>query len=433
MVEDGRGAVPDRKVVNGERLAVNGERKAEVLAVIPARGGSKGIPRKNIRNFAGHPLIAYSIEAALQAKTVTRVIVSTDDEEIAAVARQYGADVPFLRPAEFAQDRTLDLPVFQHALRWLAEHEDYHPDVVVQLRPTSPVRPPTLVDEAVCLLLDHPEADSVRGVVPAGQNPHKMWRIDAETGRMKPLLTVEGIAEPYNAPRQALPPVFWQTGHIDAIRPRVFDQDSMSGSVILPVMIDPPYTVDIDTPKDWARSEWLVWHSDLDIVYPGHKRRSIPAQVDLVVFDFDGVLTDNRVWNDADGRELVASYRSDSIGLNNLRKAGIGAMVLSTEVNPVVAARCRKLKLDVVQGVEDKAVALTNILFDRGLDPANVIYVGNDTNDLPCFPIVASAIAVADSQPQVLRSADIVLTHSGGHGAVRELCDLLIQRKSFSS
>jgi CMP-N-acetylneuraminic acid synthetase len=99
------------------------------------------------------------------------VIVSTDDEEIAAVARQYGAEVPFMRPPEFAQDQSLDLPVFQHAVDWLAEHENYHPDVVVQLRPTSPVRPPTLVDEAVNLLLSHPEADSVRGVVPAGQNP----------------------------------------------------------------------------------------------------------------------------------------------------------------------------------------------------------------------------------------------------------------------
>jgi N-acylneuraminate cytidylyltransferase len=116
-------------------------KRPEVLAVIPARGGSKGIPRKNIRNFAGHPLIAYSIEAALLAKTVTRVIVTTDDEEIAAVARQYGAETPFIRPAEYAQDQTLDLPVFQHVIAWLAENENYHPDVVVQLRPTSPVVP----------------------------------------------------------------------------------------------------------------------------------------------------------------------------------------------------------------------------------------------------------------------------------------------------
>ena len=98
--------------------------RPEVLAIIPARGGSKGIPHKNIRKFAGYPLIAYSIAAGLQAQTVTRVILSTDDPEIAAVGRKWGADVPFMRPAEFAQDTTTDLPVFEHALKWLAEHED---------------------------------------------------------------------------------------------------------------------------------------------------------------------------------------------------------------------------------------------------------------------------------------------------------------------
>ena len=404
-------------------------KRPEVLAVIPARGGSKGIPRKNIRNFAGHPLIAYSIEAALLAKTVTRVIVTTDDEEIAAVARQYGAETPFIRPAEYAQDQTLDLPVFQHVIAWLAENENYHPDVVVQLRPTSPVRPPTLVDEAVSLLLEHPEADSVRGIVPAGQNPHKMWRLDAATGQMRPLLTVEGIDEPYNAPRQALPPVFWQTGHIDAIRPRVFAQGSMSGKVILPVMVDPAYTVDIDTPKDWARSEWLVWHSDLDIVYPGHKRRPLPQPVELIVFDFDGVMTDNRVWVDQDGREMVAAYRSDNLGLLGLRRMGVRLIVLSTEANPVVAARCKKIKMDYIQSVDNKAARLKEYLAENQIDPAHVVYLGNDINDLPCFPLVGCAVVVADALPAARRAADIVLSRPGGHGAVRELCDLLLNRQ----
>lgn len=400
----------------------------EVLAIIPARGGSKGIPRKNIRNFAGHPLIAYSIEAGLQARTVTRVIVSTDDEEIAAVARRYGADVPFLRPAEIAQDQTLDLPVFQHALAWLQEHENYCPDVVVQLRPTSPIRPPALVDEAVSLLLANPEAGSVRGVVPAGQNPYKMWRIQGD--RMLPLLNAPGVVEPYNAPRQILPPAFWQTGHVDAIRPAVIRAGSMSGEVILPVMIDPPYTVDIDTPKDWARSEWLVWHSGLEIVYPGGPRRPLPERVDLVVFDFDGVMTDNRVWVSEDGHEMVAANRSDSLGIRAMRENGIDSIILSMEVNPVVSARARKMKMAVVQGQEDKASALQVILAERNIDPRHVVYVGNDTNDLPCFPLVACAVAVADAQPVVLRQADLILNCPGGHGAVRELCDLLVARVS---
>jgi N-acylneuraminate cytidylyltransferase len=408
--------------------------RPEVLAVVQARGGSKGIPRKNIRSFAGFPLVAYSIAAGLQAATVTRTIVSTDDEEIAAVSRQYGAEVPFLRPAEYAQDQSLDLPLFEHALTWLSQHEGYRPDVVVQLRPTSPLRPPGLVDEAVELLLAHPEADSVRGVVPAGQNPHKMWKIHPETGRMNPLLEVKGIKEPYNAPRQILPPVYWQTGHIDALRPSVFlEKHSMSGDVILPVLIDPSYTVDIDTMRDWQRYEWMVWHGGLDLVVPGKPRRSIPDDVELIVFDFDGVMTDNRVWVNEEGREWVAANRSDSLGLSRLRETGMQAVVLSTETNPVVSARCRKLNIPVLQGIEDKAGALKSILAERQVDPARVIFVGNDINDVPCFLLVGCAVVVADAQPAARLVADVVLTRNGGHGAVRELCDLLLQKRLSAS
>ncbi len=403
--------------------------RPEVLAVIPARGGSKGIPHKNIRNFAGHPLIAYSISAGLQAKTVTRVILSTDDPQIAEVGRQCGAEVPFMRPEELAQDQTTDLPVFEHALRWLAENENYHPDVVLQLRPTSPVRPVSLVDEAVKLLLEHPEADSVRGVVPSGQNPHKMWRIDSETGRMKNLLDVPGIAEPYNAPRQILPAVYWQTGHIDAIRPRtILEQASMSGKVILPVLIDPRFTVDIDNLSDWQRAEWLVYYGGLEMVDPGKRRRPLPAKPALVVFDFDGTMTDDRVWVDAEGHEFVAANRSDGMGIGLLRKAGIPAIVISTEVNKVVEARCRKLGIPVVQGVQDKTVVLSQYLAEQKIDPQQVVYVGNDVNDLPCFPLVGCAVAVADAHPSVLRQADFILSRNGGFGAVRELCDRILQQ-----
>src|SRR5512146_3332460 len=236
----------------------------EILALIPARGGSKGIPRKNIRLFAGYPLIAWSIAAAKQSSFVTRLIVSTDDPEIAAVARECGAETPFLRPSELAQDNTTDLPVFEQALAWLDENEGYQPEVLVQLRPTSPIRPKDCVDNAVKILLAHGDADCVRGVVPAGQNPHKMWRFAGENQPMKPLLQVEGIAEPYNAPRQSLPPVYWQTGHIDAIRAEtILRKGSMSGDVILPLLIDPRFTVDIDSLNDWRRAEWLVQEGDL--------------------------------------------------------------------------------------------------------------------------------------------------------------------------
>jgi len=301
---------------------------------------------------------------------------------------------------------------------------------VVQLRPTSPIRPRDCVDQAVRLLQEHPEADCVRGVVPAGQNPHKMWRIDPATGRMAPLLSVPGIDEPYNAPRQNLPPVFWQTGHIDAIRPAVIlEKGSMTGETILPLIIDPRYTVDLDNLYDWAKYEWLVAFGGLDFVSPGEPRRPMPEDIDLLVLDFDGVLTDNRVWTDQDGRESVAANRSDSEGLSRLRKAGVEALVISKEVNPVVAARCRKLKLPFVQGIEEKGPALRRLLEERGVDPGRVVYLGNDTNDLPCFPLVGWAAAVADAHAEVVRRADFTLTKKGGRGAVRELCDLILSRK----
>jgi N-acylneuraminate cytidylyltransferase len=405
-------------------------RKPEVLAIIPARGGSKGIPRKNIRDFAGFPLIAYSIKAATQSHVVTRTIVSTDDEEIATIAREYDAETPFLRPSEFAEDNTTDLPVFQHALTWLAKHEGYHPDVVVQLRPTSPIRPLDCVNEAVRTLLDYPEADSVRGVVESAQNPYKMWRVESKSGYMTALIGVEGIPEAYNAPRQKLPFVYWQTGHVDAIRPHVIlEKKSMSGGVILPLIIDQRYAIDLDNPSDWIQAEVLVRDGGLTFVDPAKQRRSLPGKVSLLVMDFDGVLTDNRVWVSERGEETIAANRSDSLGLAILKQQkGVDNLVISKERNPVVEARCRKLRIPVLQAVDDKAAALLTYLADLKINVGEVVYVGNDTNDLPCFPIAAFVFAPADAHPEVVRKADWVLEKKGGHGAVRELCDILLSR-----
>jgi YrbI family 3-deoxy-D-manno-octulosonate 8-phosphate phosphatase len=403
--------------------------KPEVLALIPARGGSKGIPRKNIRPFMGQPLIAFSIAAGLQAHSVTRVIVTTDDEEIAGVARVCGAETPFLRPPELAQDHTLDLPVFQHALNWLAQHEDYHPDVVVHLRPTTPIRPPDLVDRSVSLLLAHLEADSVRGITPAHQNPFKMWLMDGDDKPIRPVTTVPGIDEPYNSPRQILPTAYTHTGLIDIIRPAtILELNSMSGRTILPILFDPAYDADLDTPQDWKRAEQRVLHDMLKLVWPGKPPRGMPETVRLLMLDFDGVLTDNRVWVDQEGREMVAANRSDSLGIIRLRQAGVETFVISLETNPVVAARCRKMKVPYIQGENDKAAVLNRLLRERNVDASEVVYLGNDVNDLPCFPLVGWAVAVADAMPEVARQADFVLTRPGGHAAVRELCDMLVEQ-----
>ena len=399
-------------------------KKAEILALIPARGGSKSVPRKNIRPLAGHPLLSYSIAAGLQASSVSRVIVSTDDEEIAGIARSYGAEVPFIRPAALAQDDTTDFPVFKHALDWLAENESYVPDIVVQLRPTSPLRPPDCVDRAIHILIENPRADSVRGVIPSGQNPYKMWRID-EDSRMQPLLD-EGFVEPYNMPRQQLPATYWQTGHIDAIRRATIEAGSLTGEYILPLILDPRYAVDIDTDRDHARAEWIIRQGDLPLILPGRTPRGLPERVELVVFDFDGVFTDNRVWVNAKGEEWVAADRSDGWGIARLKERGVHVVVVSTERNPVVKARCNKLGIDVVQAVDDKAWAVESLLAEHHVQPEHVIFVGNDANDIPAFPLVACALVVQDAHPSALVQADIVLDHRGGFGAVREVCDRIL-------
>lgn len=402
--------------------------KKEILAIIPARGGSKGIPHKNIRYFAGYPLIGYSIAAGLQSEYVTRVLVSTDDEEIAETAKGFGAEVPFMRPAHLAQDTSLDLPVFQHALTWLQENEKYRPDLVVQLRPTSPIRPIILIDQAIQMMLDHPHADSLRGVVPAGQNPYKMWQIGDE-GLLKPLIRVDGLDEPYNSARQELPPVYWQTGHIDVIRTdTILKKGSMSGDLILPFLIEPKYSIDLDNELDWHRNEWYVREMDLDMVYPGYIPRPWPEKVSLVVFDFDGVMTDNSVWVNGEGVESVSANRADGMGIEMLQAAGIRSVIISTEPNPVVAARAKKIGLPYFHGVNDKSHVLLDFLEREKIPAAETIYLGNDVNDLPCFPIVARAFVVADAHPVVKKQADFILTHAGGHGAVRELCDILIER-----
>lgn len=408
----------------------------QVVAIVQARGGSKGIPRKNIKPLRGIPLIAYSIAAGLQAQTVDRVIVSTDDDEIAAVAQQWGAEVPFRRPAEHATDTATDLPVFEHALGWLAKHEGYLPELVVQLRPTSPIRPVDCIDRAVALLRQNPQADSVRGVVPSGQNPYKMWRIPDPGGPMQPLLDSE-FDEPYNMPRQKLPPTYWQTGHIDVLRQEtIMQQHSMSGDTILPLLIDPAYMIDIDSPLDWDKAEWMLERLEIEYVRPQHPgvdriQRAL-QRVRLLVLDFDGVLTDDRVWVSEEGIEMVAAHRGDGLGIEMLREIGIEPTVLSREANPVVAARCRKLKITLQQGIRDKVPALQAILAERGLTPDQVIYVGNDVNDLGPMSVAGLSVAVADAHPTVRQQADLILTRRGGHGAVRELCDRIIAAQKVS-
>lgn len=226
----------------------------EVLALIPARGGSKSVPRKNIKPLMGKPMIAWAIEHALSSRHITRVIVTTDDSEIADIALAYGAEVPFLRPAEYAHDLSVDLEYHRHALEWLQDHENYLPSMVINLRPTPPARRPEIIDHAIELFAAHPEIDSLRSVHLAAASPFKMWTIDGQ-GYMHPVLSLPGVVEPYNQPRQLLPLVYWQDGYIDITRPQVIlKQNSCTGRIIMPFIIDDP-AADVDYPEQLGDAE----------------------------------------------------------------------------------------------------------------------------------------------------------------------------------
>lgn len=222
-----------------------------VLAVIPARSGSKSVKDKNIRLMNGKPMLAYSIEHALAAKKINRTIVSTDSKRYADIALKFGAEVPFLRPLEISGDTSLDIEVFEHALKFLKERDNYVPDIVVQLRPTYPIRRVSDIDNMIQQLIDDSTIDSVRCIAPAKEVAYKMWRMN-DDGIITPLLT--DIPEAYNMPRQQLPKIYYQNACIDVVRTEVItEQHSMSGKRIKGYVMT--HNFDIDTEEEFLNAE----------------------------------------------------------------------------------------------------------------------------------------------------------------------------------
>ena len=235
---------------------------AVATSPIPARGGSKGVPGKNLALLAGKPLIAYSIEDSLNCSLVGRTIVSTDDPKIAEVARSYGAEVPFLRPSEISQDETPDFPVFLHTLEWLKVNEGFTPDIIVQLRPTTPLRPFGLIERAIELIDQNKEADCVRSVRESVYTPYKMWQLDGPF--LKPFTKLKN-KESYNMPRQQLPKVFYHDGVLDVIRSStILEKKSVTGTKILPLLMEESFlVVDIDKPVDLLVAEVFLKHNQM--------------------------------------------------------------------------------------------------------------------------------------------------------------------------
>ncbi len=230
---------------------------SEILAIIPARSGSKGLIDKNILPIDGHPLIAYSIKAALEAKYISRVIVNTDSKKIANIANYYGAEIPFIRPMNLASDDSTDYDVFRHCIENLFMTEGYKPDYIVQLRPTSPIRPSGLIDE--CITKIHKtKFTSLRVVTESPLTPYKMWQVEDE-GELIQLIDHSEYLEPFNMPRQKLPKTYWQVGTLDIVKAStILKEKTMSGNKIMSHIIPGNISIDIDDINSFKAAEEII-------------------------------------------------------------------------------------------------------------------------------------------------------------------------------
>ncbi|MDT3726004.1 N-acylneuraminate cytidylyltransferase [Streptomyces sp. DSM 41972] len=492
-----------------------------VLAVIPARGGSKGVPAKNLAPVGGVPLVARAVRECRAARHVTDVVVSTDDAAIAETARQAGAEV-VLRPADLAGDTATSEAAVLHALD---AHEALHGarvDVVLLVQCTSPFLTREDVDGVAAAVVDG-DADTAVTVAPfhgfvwretaagtagataSGQaGPAGTGTAAAETA----VVTAGSVAGPADtasgpaaiavgtagsaagtagggagaAGRAAGPAetavvtagsVAGPAGtasrpagsaaatgarttgegaatargghgvnHDKAFRPRRQDrpQDFLETGAAYAmdvaglrehghrffgrtglVRTDPARVLEVDDPHDLARARALA-----PLLDAGRTGLPTADDIDAVVLDFDGTQTDDRVLIDADGREFVSVHRGDGLGVAALRRGGLKLLILSTEQNPVVAARARKLKIPVLHGVDRKDLALKQWCEEQGIAPERVLYVGNDVNDLPCFALVGWPVAVASAHDAVRGAARAVTTVPGGAGAVREIAGWIL-------
>ncbi|MGW2478901.1 cytidylyltransferase domain-containing protein [Streptomyces sp. NPDC001571] len=377
----------------------------KVLAVIPARGGSKGVPGKNLASVAGVPLVVRAVLACRAARLVTDVVVSTDDPAIAAAARSAGADV-VVRPAGISGDTASSEAAVLHAL-------DAHPDarVVLLVQCTSPFLTREDVEGVAAAVLE----DGAETAVTVAPFHGFLWRED-ELGGGQGM----GHDKSFRPRRQDRPQDFLETGAAYAMDAEGFrtHQHRFFGRTAL-VRTDPARVLEIDEPHDLDRARALA---------PVLDRLPTPTRddVDAVVLDFDGTQTDDKVLIDSEGRELVAVHRGDGLGIAALRRAGLRLLVLSTEQNPVVAARARKLQIPVLHGIDRKDLALKQWCEDEGVDPQRVLYAGNDVNDLPCFALAGWPVAVGSAHDSVRAAARAVTRTPGGEGAIREIAAWLL-------
>lgn len=422
----------------GQATAGRAKPVRRVLAVIPARGGSKGVPAKNLLPVGGVPLVARAVRECVAARLVTDVVVSTDDQAIAAAAREAGAEV-VLRPAAIAGDTATSEAAVLHAMD---AHEALHGsvvDAVLLVQCTSPFIIREDIDGVAGAVVEN-GADTALTVAPfhgfiwrdADDDPtavdtERTRAVGGTTTVANTTATDGGYGvnhdKSFRPRRQDRPQDLLETGAAYAMnaaglrehKHRFFGRTEL-------VRTDPARVLEIDDPHDLARARALA------PLFDANRPGTLPTadDIDAVVLDFDGTQTDDRVLIDSEGREFVSVHRGDGLGIAALRKSGLTMLILSSEKNPVVAARARKLQIPVLHGIDRKDLALKQWCEEQGIAPERVLYVGNDVNDLPCFALVGWPVAVASAHDVVRGAARAVTTVPGGDGAIREIASWIL-------
>ncbi|MFG2428618.1 cytidylyltransferase domain-containing protein [Streptomyces sp. NPDC048590] len=392
-----------------------------VLAVIPARGGSKGVPAKNLARVGGVPLVARAVRACLSSPEVTDVVVTTDDPAISDAAKAAGEALGesarlhcVQRPAAIAGDTATSEAAVLHALHsYETAAHGRKADVVLLVQCTSPFITREDID-GVAAAVAREGADTAVTVAPFHGF---VWRDGTPVEDDTYGVNHDKAVRPR---RQDRPQDYLETGAAYAMDVEGFrtHRHRFFGHTAL-VPTDPARVLEIDDPHDLARARALA---------PLLDPSPLPtlADIDAIVLDFDGTQTDDRVLIDSDGREIVAVHRGDGLGIAALRRTGVPILILSTEQNPVVAARARKLQVPVLHGIDRKDLALKQWCEEQSVAPDRVLYVGNDVNDLACFGLAGWPVAVANAHDSVRAAARAVTTNPGGSGAIREIAAWLL-------
>lgn len=383
----------------------------QTVAIIPARGGSKGVPRKNVLRVGGIPLVARAVRAAREVRAIDRVVVTTDDEQIAGIAEEWGAEI-VRRPEALAGDAATSEDAVLHAMDELSER-GVSIDVVAFLQATSPFIPSGALTDAISRV----HAGSADSVFAARETYEFCWA-DAD-GEARAI----GHDRDHRPRRQDRDPHFVETGAFYVFRADGFraSRHRFFGRTAI-ARVPAHLSIEIDTDDELHAARALAPLTEAD--------RADPIDVRAVVTDFDGVHTDDTAGVDEYGEEHVRVSRSDGMGVSMLRAAGIPVLILSTERNHVVARRADKLGADVLHGQGDKLAALGAWAAQQGIAPKDIAYVGNDVNDVGCLEAVGWPIVVPGSHPLATAAARLVLTRRGGHGAVRELAERVLAART---